>query len=231
MNPAEEVIEVLEKIEAAVEELQRVINSTLALVPDVMGWIVDRVKEGWDALMAKLAEFWAWFVDKLSYVGDPLALKAASSSWKTDIAGTTGNLARDIDDSDILVDDNWKGRAAEQYRQSIPPQREALDSIKADFAMKISDALGNLHAAILGFWVATVTAIFVIIGGFITATGAAVTVFGLPLAPPAALVGLGIGLATIGGAVLTLVITATGAKSTMEESVMGIQSWPAFVTA
>jgi hypothetical protein len=231
MNPAQPVIDMLEKIEAAINKLQDFINKTLNLVPGFLGWIVDKVRDGWNSLVAKIEEFWDWFTDKLSYVGDPIALSNAASSWKVDIGGKVGNLARDIDDSDILVDDRWQGAGADQYRQAIPPQRDAMLSIKTDFANNIATGLESLRTAIVVFWGAVLAAIIGISVAFAVATGEAVTVFGLPLAPPTALGGLAVGLGAIGVAALNLQNVASGAKSSFETAAGGVQTWPTFVTA
>ncbi|TFV96721.1 hypothetical protein [Orlajensenia leifsoniae] len=230
MDPAQEVREMIGKLQDKVEELTRIVNSTLSKVPGFLDWIVDKLIDGWNALMEKLGEFWDWFTDKLSYVGNPFGLHAASVSWTEDIGGKVANLVRDIDDSDLLVDDKWKGDGADQYRQSLDPQREALSSINSDFASNISSALSTLMLAIVAFWASVVAAIISVIVGFATATGAAVTVFGLPLAPPAALGGLAIGVGALAAGTATLYASAASARGTMSSTAAGVQTWPQFVT-
>ncbi|KQO96884.1 hypothetical protein [Leifsonia sp. Leaf264] len=231
MDPAQEVSEMIAKLQGKVEELTRIVNSTLAKVPDVLSWVVDRLIEGWNTLMAKLGEFWDWFTDKLSYVGDPFGLNAAAVSWREDVGGVVANLVRDIDDSDLLVDDRWQGDGADQYRQAVDPQREALGSISTDFASNISSALSALALAIASFWGAVLLAIVSVIAGFVFATGAAATVFGLPIAPPAALAGLAGGLASLAVGMSILYATAGTVRGTLAGAASGVQTWPQFVTA
>jgi len=230
MDPAQQVREMIAKLQDKVEELTRIVNSTLSKVPGFLDWIVDKLIDGWNALMEKLGEFWDWFTDKLSYVGNPFGLFAASTSWREDVGGVAKNLVRDIDDSDLLVDDRWQGDGADQYRQSLAPQREALGSIGADFATSIATALTILAGGIIAFWTGVVGAIIAVIVGFATATGAAVTVFGLPLAPPAALGGLAIGVGALAGGTAILYGVSALSRSTLAGAASGVQTWPQFVT-
>lgn len=230
MNPAQQCIDMLRTLEGAVERLQRIINATLSVVPELLSWIVDRVVDGWNLLMDKLQEFWDWFTDRLAYVGDPFTLHDRSVTWKVDVGAVSANLRRDIDDHDLLVDDAWKGRGADQYRQSVPDQREAFTSLNADYAQRIGDALVAMRNAILIFWGAVLVAIIAVCVGFATATGAAVTVFGLPLAPPAALGGILIGLGAIGAALIAFSAASSIAHSNLASAMAGVQTWPTFVT-
>jgi len=230
-SPAQQVIEVLQKIERAVLKLESVINGTLALVPGILDYIVEKVKSGWNALMTKLQEFWDWFTDKLSYVGDPVALFNTASGWKTSVGGPAKQLGRDLEDVDLRIDDTWQGQSASQYQQGVQPQRDALTSLTDDFATNIADALNALATAIIVFWSGVVVAILAIIVGFATATGAAVTVFGIPLAPPAALAGLAVGIGSLATGTIILFASAAGAKSSLDNAAGGITSWPAFVTS
>ena len=104
-------------------------------------------------------------------------------------------------------------------------------SIKTDFANNIATGLESLRTAIVVFWGAVLAAIIGISVAFAVATGEAVTVFGLPLAPPTALGGLAVGLGAIGVAALNLQNVASGAKSSFETAAGGVQTWPTFVTA
>lgn len=229
MSPIDQVIEMLKKLEAAIEKLQRIVNATLAVVPDILGWIVDRVIEGWNALTKKISEFFAWIGEQLAWVGDPWALESTANSWKVNVGGPAFNLGRSVDANGFDADDYWKGVGATRYRQAIPPQKDALQSIKSDFAFNIADALTGLRNAIIAYWIGILGGLITIIAGFALATGAAVTVFGIPLAPPAALAALATGLLAMIGTQLNLKGVAATSKNMLDSAAAGIQEWPKFV--
>lgn len=220
------VTDLIKKLEDAIARLSSVINATLAKVPDLLGWIADKVIDGWNALMAKLQEFWDMIAEFFSYVGDPIGLSNAAKTWREDIGGRASNLSREIDDSDLAVDDTWLGRAADQYRQGVPSQREALSSLDADFASNVADALEGLRIAIFVFWGAVAGAIIAIVAGFALATGEAVTVFGIPLAPPTALAGLAVGAGAVGIAVMILYNAGSSSSNKLASTSSGVRTWP-----
>jgi hypothetical protein len=225
-----EILEALEKVQRGMQTLVDAVNRTLALVPDVFAWVVEEFRRGWDAVLAKLQEFWDWFTDKLSYVGNPFMLHGAAQGWR-EVGGLVSNQVREIDDSDLTVDDNWNGRGADQYRQSLAPQREALTSIDDDFANNIAAGLVQLSIAITVFWGSVVTAIIALVVGLATATGEAVTIIGIPLVPPTALGAIAIAIGAVTAGTIVLFANAGGAEDNMAKTQSGVQSWPAFVTA
>lgn len=230
-DAAQQVREILTKIEKLVDDLESAINTTLSLVPDIVGYIVDRVREAWDGLMKKLGEFWNWFVDKLSYVGNADILRSTATSWRTEVGAVANNLVRDIDDLAISADDTWKGFGAEQYRQSIPPQRDALKSLHGEFTTNIAKGLEDLASAINVFWRTVAGSLIGVTVAFGVATGEAVTVFGIPLAPPTALGGIAVALGAIALAYTNLSNAAASASSSFEGAAAGITTWPEFRTA
>jgi hypothetical protein len=220
------IIDLIRRLEEAIDRLRSVINATLAAIPFLLGWIADRVRDGWTLLMDKLQEFWDMLAEFFSYVGDPIGLSNAATTWREDIGGRASNLARDIEDADLAVDDTWSGRAADQYRQGVPSQRDALDSLDSDFAANVAEALEGLRTAIFVFWGAVVAAIITIVAGFAVATGEAVTVFGIPLAPPTALAGLAVGAGAVGLAVMNLYNQGSSSNNRLASTSSGVRTWP-----
>lgn len=74
-------------------------------------------------------------------------------------------------------------------------------------------------------------AIIAVVVGFVTATGEAVTVIGIPLAPPTALGAIAIAIGALGAALAIMYSQAASARSTLAETSSGIQSWPRFASA
>jgi hypothetical protein len=234
MDAAEEILqkvrEILQKMQSGVDAFIDAVNATLSRIPDFLDWIFDEVKKFWDKLVAKLKEFWDWFVDKLSYVGNPFMLGGAAGTWR-EVGGQVSNQQREVDDSDVTVDDNWSGRGADQYKQSLPPQRDAMKSIDTDFANNIAGGLTQLAVAIGIFWGLVVTAILTCVVGVSVATGAAVSILGLPAAPPAVYIAVTAAIVQLTTGTIQLVAQAAMVNDTMAKTRSGVQTWPAFVTS
>ncbi|MBW1638759.1 hypothetical protein [Microbacterium resistens] len=231
MDPAAEARRLLEQLQRQFEELRRVINDTLSHVPGVFQWVVDRVIEGWNWLVERVQEFWDWFVDKLSYVGNPFMLSGAANGWKESVGGPATEASRNVDRGMLAADDRWQEFGAEQYRQRVPLQQAAMKSLDTDYAQKIASMMDDLQVAIVAFWAGVVAAIISVIVGFTTATGEAVTVVGIPLAPPTALGAIAIALGALGAALAVMYSKAASARSTLKGTSSGIQTWPKFASA
>lgn len=231
MDPAVEARRVLEQLQQKFQELQTVINDTLSHVPAIFSWVVDRVQEGWTWLCERVAEVWDWFVDKLSYVGNPFMLSGASNAWKESVGGPATDVSRSVDRGELAADDRWQKFGAEQYRQRVPLQQAALKSIDTDYAQKIAAMMDDLQVAIVAFWAGVVAALITLVVGFATATGEAVTVLGLPLAPPTALGAIAIALGALGAATAVMYSKAASARSTLKGTSSGVQGWPKFASA
>lgn len=233
MNVAEiiqKINEILQKVRDGIDLLVDAVNLTLSFVPDALAWAVEEFRKGWDRLMSKLQEFWDWFVDKLSYVGNPFMLHGAAGGWR-EVGGLVSNQARAIDDSDLTVDDNWSGSGADQYRQSLGPQREAMTSVDDDFANNIAGALAQVGNAIAIFWGLVVTSVMTVVVGCAVATGEAISILGLPAVPPTVYTAVAAALAQLAGGTIQLYAQTAAARDTLGKTASGVQSWPAFVTA
>lgn len=231
MNPViDRVLELLEKIKQKLDEIVRLINAALRTIPVYLSWIADRVKDAWDATLQKIQEMWNWLWDKLTYAGAPWVLNGAADGWKQ-MGGKVARINDTIVDANLSVDDRWTGRAADQYHQSVEPQRRANTSVMSDFAENIGNAMSGLAVAITAFWGAIAVAIITLLGALAGAAVATGTIIGLPAAP--VLVGLGIAAFLVaGGAGALILFTSAGqARSTMSSASAGITSWPSIATA
>ena len=223
------IIELLAQIQQKIDQIARLINAVLATIPPVLSYIADRVREGWEVVVAKLGEFWAWFTDKLSYAGDPFLLIGGAEGWRM-MGGKIATINDTITDLNLSVDDRWTGLAASQYQQSIEPQRRANTSIMSDYADNIAGAMTNLAAAITAFWVGTAVAILSLLAALAGAATATGTIIGLPAAPVLVALGIAVFLVAAGGGVLILYIAAGGSRATIRSTTAGITQWPQIAT-
>lgn len=231
MNPIiDRVLELLDKVQQKIDEIVRLINAALRTIPAYLSWIADRVRDAWDATVQKIQEMWAWLADKLSYLGNPFVLNGAADGWKR-VGGQVTRINDSIVDANLSVDDRWTGRAADQYQQSLEPQRRANTSIMSDYAENIGNAMSGLAVAIAAFWGAIAVAILTLLGALAGAAVATGTIIGLPAAP--VLVGIGIATFLVAAAAgLTILYVSAGqARSTMASTSAGITSWPSIATA
>lgn len=230
MDPAAEVRELLDKVQDKVEDLTSFVNSVLDKVPGYLSWVVDKFVDAWNWMIEKLGEFWDWFVDKLSYAGNPFTLNGASTAWREDVAGPMANVLRAVDDAQLAADDLWEGFGAEQYRQHLPGQRDAMTSIAADFAETIAATLDSLQLAITVFWAGVVVAVAGLVVGIAAATAEGATIVGLPAVPATVAAAIGVAVVALGAALAVLYSQAGSARSTLTKTASGIQSWPSFAT-
>jgi len=224
---------VFDKIEKKIDGLGETITHTLNSAPDILDDVIDKVVEGWNWFLGKLKDFWAWVNKLFGGVGDPSALHAASQAWATKVGNPVGALSADLGDSHRKLKNSWVGDASTAYADHLPEQKATLDSIGEKLSGPVGDALDSIGNAIADYWqnlLLIVVPAFVL--AIIFAEGEAVTVFGIPLAPPTALVAL----ASFIGAVEMLentfsgvVETASGGMEAAASAVPG--TWPTFAAA
>lgn len=230
MNPAQRFIELLQKIREKIDEIARLINAALSTLPAVMSFIADRVQDAWNAMLTKLGEFWNWCAEILSNVGNPFMLNGAADGWKQ-MGVTVSRINDTVTDLSLSVDDRWTGTAAEQYRQSVEPQRRANSSILSDYAENVASAMTGLAGAIIAFWAGIVVASITLLGALAGAAVATGTIVGLPAAP--VLLGLGIAafLVAGGSGVAILYVAAGSSRATLTSAQAGISQWPRIATS
>lgn len=230
MDFAQNVEDLLQKVQGAMNDLSSTVNGIISHIPGWLSWVRDRLEDAWNWMLGKLSEFWDWFTDKLSYAGNPFVLSSASVSWQQNIGGPTKNTARLIDDGNLAADDLWEGFGAEQYRQHVPGQRDAMNSIDDDFAQAIASTIDSLQVAIVAFWAGVAVAITGLIVAIAAATAEGVSIIGLPAVPATVAAGIGIAMVALGAALAIMYSQASSARSTLAKTASGIQTWPAFTS-
>ncbi len=221
-----QIVALLQKIQDKIDWIAAKINRVLSYVPGFLSWVVDKVKAGWDLMVQKLAEFWMWFVDKLSYAGNPWMLTGAAEAWVARVGSPVSKINDTLSDASFSVDDEWVGRAANQYKQGLEPQRRANTSVLSDFAQNFGSALNAMSGAIWAFWIGVIIAIVTLIGGLAGAAAATGTIVGIPAAPVIICAAVIVCLVSLGGGVGVLYLTAGAARTTLASASAGISAWP-----
>lgn len=224
-----QVQELLAEVEAKLEELRTTINGMLADVPFWLDWVADRVRDGWNQVCTKMAEFWEMIGEVLAWAGDMGALERAALRWNMDVGGPPSAQSQLVDEGDLLVDDRWTGDAAEQYTQKVPEQKSAMEAIRSEFATVVSGALDAMRSGISSFWwgvVGTIGGLIVAIAGALTATG---TIVGLPAVPVIVVIGVGIAVASLLAGIAALNSGASTANNSLNQAASyGLSTWPTF---
>lgn len=224
-----EIQELLDELREKVDSLAQKVNSILSQVPFWLDWVVDRVQDAWSQMMAKLSEFFAWFGDKLAYAGDMAGLERAALDWNHDVGRPASTQSQEVDAGDLMVDDAWSGTAAEQYRQKVPDQKEAMSAIRDVFSTTISAALDTMRSGLNTFWWCVAGAIASVIAAAVGAATATGTIIGLPAAPVALAVGIVAALVALGSGISVLNSDARSAARALKEARdYGLESWPVF---
>lgn len=229
----DEILDLLDEIEARFSELQDAVNDVLGRVPGWASWVIDRIHEAWDYMCGKAQEFWAWISNIVLNMGDPGNLSRTGSAWNTSVGGPVSAQVQVADAGNLAVDDTWSGSAADSYRQRLGLHKTALDKIKSSMTDGLSSALDAVKTAVYVFWGAVAAALATLIAGIITAIGSTATVFGAPAGPFIAAGAIVICLTslTVGGTILKS--TCTSARNTLEQKVVNESTgfmgghWPA----
>ena len=117
----------------------------------------------------------------LDHAGDPEVLRGAGAAWAIDIGGTVSRLSGFATDNMTRADNHWTGDAADAYRNTLLPQRLALNAIKTT-GDEIDAILNELANAIVNFWRDVEGALLTLLTGLAAAVAAAAGVITAPVA-------------------------------------------------
>lgn len=179
----DEILGLLDTIEAKFQELENAVNNVLGMIPGWASWVADRLRDAWNYLCEQATKFWNWLSGILGNMGDPSALTSTASSWSTAVGGTVSGQVQVAEAGNLEVDDTWVGDAADRYRQRISLHKAALDGIKKSMTDGLSSALDTVKSGIFVFWGAVAIALTALVVGLITAIASTATVFGAPAGP------------------------------------------------
>jgi hypothetical protein len=228
----QKILDTLGRIDGKTVELQNGINSKMHLLPAP---VADRVAKGWDEFCALMREVWDDITEFVTNMGKPWVLISAANAWVSTVGGPVSSQVNSADAGYLKVDTNWDGDAADAYRDTLPLQKDMLESIQG-YTDAISTGLNVMAGAIVAFWVALIAAIVALFKGIAAAIASTATVFGMPAAPflaaGAAVVCAGSVLA--GGSILRL--AASSVNSTLLAKLSDGSNtyqghWPPAVTA
>lgn len=226
MPSAEDIRNLVDKIYDKIQDLQNAVNDALDWVPFFLDWITDRIRDLWNDLMDKVKSILEPVQFVLSNLGEPSTLSSTGDKWSSQVGAPVSARVGLADLGSLAVDDNWKGSAADQYKQKAPLQKTALTNVKAQFTDGISGALKDVGSAIQLFFGLMVAAITAFVAAIVVAIAAC---FGLVTIPPAILALIAAGAAfdaTLYQQMENLKSACRSAKTVLEQKVSDNTGYP-----
>ena len=237
MTP-EEIIDKLRQkwddLMAKAQRLLEVFNSTLDKIARFAGWVAEKAVNFWnDQVVPKWQQAVDWMSEHWNVFGAPWLCFGAAGDWRTLVGQPVSERAGLSTKGQLEVDTTWKGSAAQRYNDRLGQQETAIKGVSEQFAETIASALTKVGAGIIVWWLGIIAGVGVLIICLSVATGAAVSVLGLPAVPPAVLVGWGAfisGLIVGTGTLTALCLNAKGDLEGVRSKLSGYPegAWPTF---
>ncbi len=218
--------EVIATLQEKIQSLQDKLDWVLSKIPWGLGWIGDKIRDGWNYLVGKLDEFWGWVDEHLNNPGSPSALSETANSWNEMIGGPVSSQSGVVDAGQLTADDLWSGTAADAYRQAVTPQKTAMDKVKSSMCDGVFQALDKMQSGITIFWTAFAAGVAACIVGFIGAIATTATIFGAPAGPFIAAGAVVVLIAALGGGYLKLKADINSSKGILTGKLNDLSGYP-----
>lgn len=184
-----DVLEMVDKLRSGIGEAAGLINSMIDGINSVLNSLppeeVGGIRNGVADLQRMFNECATELQRALDQAGDPVALRAAGAAWAVDIGGSVSGLSGLTTENTIRADNHWTGAAADAYRNTLLPQRLALNAVKTT-GDKIDAVLNELANAIITFWKnvegAVITLLVALVAAAASAAGGITAVIGIGIA-------------------------------------------------
>jgi hypothetical protein len=186
---AEEFDELLYRVGVKFGEMEqqaRILTDRVTGAVRWMGPMGDGVVRLLETMWELIKKIWNEIKNFFTQPGVPWTLWSHGGTWAgPSIAGRISELTELSTLNRVRSDDYWQGPAADAYRNTLGPQKDALAAL-VQTAQTIDDTLARTAIAIGAFWLAILTAVTSAIMEFTAESAAASTGVG---APPAAAAG------------------------------------------
>jgi hypothetical protein len=237
MSP-EEIIEKLrekwEEVEEKATRLLEAFNNTLRKIARFAGWVAEKAANFWnDKVVPAWQKAVDWMAEHWNVFGAPWLCFGAAGDWRTLVGQPVSERAGLATKGQLDVDTTWKGTAASRYNDRLGEQEKALGAVSEQFAETIASSLTKVGGGIITWWIGIIVGTATLIICLSVATGAAVSVFGLPAAPAAVYIGWTAFVTSLIVGTGTLTVLCLLAKSDMEGARTKLAkfpggAWPAF---
>jgi hypothetical protein len=176
----QKINDLLQKIEKTANEIVDGINGWLSKLP---GFLTGGIRSATEKFVGLMNEMFSALAEIVTNMGSPATLWNRADAWSSQVGGPISGLSGNADPAQSPALQCWTGAAAEAYKETLGPQRKAIDAIKAIFTDPISSALSAVARAIWVFWGALIAGFAALVVALIGALASTATIVGLPAAP------------------------------------------------
>lgn len=181
--------DILRRVREALDEIpkqfQRLIDNINSVLDWLPGFLMDKINTALKAVGDFIGKILTEIGKFITQPGVPWTLWNHGTTW-TEQVGAKASTWQDVFHvGSLKTDDEWKGGAADAYRNILPLQQKALGAVK-NAADEIDDVLTKMAIAIGVAWLAIVSAIVSFVVELTAEAGAAATGAGAPPAAAAA---------------------------------------------
>lgn len=155
----QELLDLVDDLDAKLQDLCDAVNTMLDHLPwFVPDWVVDKIHDKWNELVADWdRELGAWRAE-LSAIGEAWTLRGAADQWSTEVAAQVSGLPGTVAAGPLQSDDIFSGSSANAYRGVIPGQGTAMTNIST-FTSALSKGLDDIADAINSYCTAMIVAV------------------------------------------------------------------------
>jgi hypothetical protein len=219
------------------DQMNKLIAQMSKLVDQITENLNKLAKHLWSIMRNALKLAWSKFcgmMNKVSEIlskafsipGSPDKISSIANSWSNLIGSPVSGKRADITVDNLATDDKWKGNAAEQYRQILPSQQNALGAIQSALSDPVSKALNDMQSAIHWYWGELIAATIAFVPLLMGAAASTLTVVGLPPGVLAAVAALAVYCAALYATVARLKSNTAGVNTKIRVALSANQYFP-----
>jgi hypothetical protein len=173
----------IKKLRKAWDEIVDNVNFALKFLP---GYLEGQIRKAMGDLTAEYDGADNWLADLLLERGSAGALRAAASSWNSDVATVAGTHVRQLSFGQLPSNGSWSGPAQIAYRSVVDLQTKVLGETR-QLIDDLGSTLNDLADALKVFWCAIAVAVGALVMAMVAAGVATGTGVGIPAAIATAL--------------------------------------------
>lgn len=202
------VREALDQIPKEFQRLVDNINSVLRTLR-LADWAVQQINSALTAVRDFIGKVMAEVGKFVTQPGVPWTLWNHGNAWTRQVGGKASNWQDVFHLATMKTDDEWKGNAADAYKNMLWLQPKALGAVKAA-SDEVDDVLTKMAIAIGVAWLAVVSALVSFVVELVAEATAAATGVGAPAAAAGAALSAGKVWGIVAGALAVLEAVVAG---------------------
>lgn len=171
--------EILKVVQQKVEQFEPLFKTFCKAVQEACegtwDWVYDKIKTGLEFLWKWIKKIYGEIWNFWTQPGVPWTLWSHGSSWVDDVGAKASHWQDSMQWSQMATSYEWKGTAAQAYKDVLPLQQKALGAIR-EVCAEMDDSLTLLAIGIGAVWAAILGAVISFVAELITEAGGIATV-------------------------------------------------------